>query len=98
MVKMNIHGRMGAGMCKIFGATLAVMSAAVESTPANFDRESFVFIIISICCTARFILHLRNIHVAVLNQSERNQQHINCLDANERHEQTAKSIDQQVIP
>jgi hypothetical protein len=47
MVNMNIHGRMGAGMCKVFGATLAVMSAAVENMPANFERGSFVFILYS---------------------------------------------------
>jgi hypothetical protein len=41
---MKIHGRMGAGMCKVFGATLAVRSAAVENMPASFERESFVFI------------------------------------------------------
>jgi len=40
---MKIHGRMGAGMCKVFGATLAAMSPMAEKTPANVERESFVF-------------------------------------------------------
>ena len=38
-----------------------------------------------------------NCHVSLLDQPKHNQQHVNQFDADERHEQTAETIDQLVV-
>jgi hypothetical protein len=50
MVKRNIHGRMGAGMFNVFGATLAATRTTVETIPAKVASEIFVFMRFSFFC------------------------------------------------